>query len=93
MDLCDQGLRMIEGITAANGDIGVSLLNAVCEHDTAMVALGIVEPIAENANRDLRKAVRAAGATMADLPSPEQPVAWRGRFRDCERYSCRRLRA
>jgi hypothetical protein len=41
-----------------------------------MVAFAIVKPIAESANRDLRKAVRASGATIADLPSSEQLVVW-----------------
>jgi hypothetical protein len=35
--------HLIEGIAAAKGDIGGPLVNAVCEHDTAMDALGIVD--------------------------------------------------
>ena len=76
IDLCDQTLRMIEGITAALGDVGLPLLRALCKHEKITVALGIIEPIAESAKVDLRQAVRLAGAAIADLPSPEQLVAW-----------------
>jgi hypothetical protein len=74
--LCDEALRMIEGITVAKSPMGPPLLKAVSEHDTMVVALGIVAGIAEDADRDLRDAVRAAGARMSDIPSPEQLVAW-----------------
>jgi hypothetical protein len=74
--LCDQALRMIEGITAANGDLGLPLLAAVAEHDTSVVAFGIWEGMTEDADRELRAAVRAAGAKMSDVPSMEQLVAW-----------------
>jgi hypothetical protein len=76
IDLCCQTLRDDRGTHSHQRRYGMLLLKAVCEHDTAIVAFGIVKPIAESANRDLRKAVRASGATIADLPSSEQLVAW-----------------
>jgi hypothetical protein len=76
IDLCDQALRMIEGARSADGDRGVQLLQALCDYDTMMTALGFSADIAEGAESEFAAAVRAAGGTMADVPDPEAIVAW-----------------
>ena len=76
IDLCDQALRMIEGARAADGERGARLLQALCDHETTMTALGLIAEVAESANSDFTVAMHAAGATMADVPRPETVVAW-----------------
>jgi hypothetical protein len=57
---------MTEGFTATNGDMGMLLLKAVCEHDTAMVAFAIVKPIAATVSFSL-PASSSRGMTQSDL--------------------------
>jgi len=76
IDLCDQALRMIEGARAADGDRGAQLLQALCDHETMMTALGLIADVAESADSDFTGAMHAAGATAADVPRPETVVAW-----------------
>lgn len=76
IDLCDQALRMIEGACAADGERGAQVLLALSEYETMMTALGLSADVAESTESEFASAVRAAGATMADVPRPEAVVAW-----------------
>jgi hypothetical protein len=76
VDLCDQALRLIEGIGAIGDDRARQILVAVCEYETSNTALGVIDGVAEDNARELTEALREAGATMSDVPSPETLVNW-----------------
>lgn len=76
IDLCDQALRMTAGARAADGKRGAQLLQALCDHEGTMTALGLIAEVAESADSGFNAAVQAAGATLADVPRPETIVAW-----------------
>jgi len=84
-DLCDAALRMIEGAAAADGDRGRAVLHALCERETMITALGLIEGVAGDEDRKLAEAVRPAGKTMTDVPGPDTVVAWAFPWLDLQR--------